>query len=110
MNQSHIEVLSKKIILLFVELPQLTVLLVEGRRLKVEKGVGSIQACGAMLSKKIILLFVELPQLTVPLAEGRRLKVEKGVGSIQACGAIERLSLETGGVTGTKEKEPPPTK
>jgi hypothetical protein len=61
------------------------------------------------MSKNIILLFVELPQLTVPLAKGRRLKVEKGVGSIQACGAIQRLSLETRGVTGTKEKEPPPT-
>ncbi|KAH7854265.1 hypothetical protein Vadar_011870 [Vaccinium darrowii] len=58
-----------------------------------------------VLSKKIILLFVELPQLTVPLVEGRWLNVEKGVGSMQACGAIQRLSLETRGVTDTKEKE-----
>lgn len=85
-NQSHIKVLSKKIILLLVELPCLMVPLAEGRQLKVEKDVGSIKACGEITKGLIVSL------LCMTLEEFHQVYVELAHG--MGPSAIERLSVE----------------
>ncbi|KAI8565419.1 hypothetical protein RHMOL_Rhmol03G0257700 [Rhododendron molle] len=61
---------------------------VEGRRLKVEKGVGSIKACGATTLEEVHQIYVRLAQRMDP-------------------SAVEGPSMEGRGVRSTEAKEPP---
>ncbi|KAI8565420.1 hypothetical protein RHMOL_Rhmol03G0257800 [Rhododendron molle] len=60
----------------------------EGRRLKVEKGVGSIKACGATRLEEVHQIYVRLAQRMDP-------------------SAVEGPSMEGKGVRSTEAKEPP---
>ncbi|KAF7147503.1 hypothetical protein RHSIM_Rhsim03G0233800 [Rhododendron simsii] len=62
--------------------------LAEGRRLKVEKGVGSTKACGAMTLEEVHQIYVRLAQRMDP-------------------SAVESPSMEGRGVRSTEAKEPP---